>query len=368
MFMIKKSAALAFIVLFLVSVSATAEIKIKSLVKKKWTLVESGNFKIITDLSTKKARLTAEQLEKYRAFCALWLNVKPKENTDKMVVFMTQKSSTWRAMGLDETWVSLHTSREGIAPQMFVNVKGLFGTSFRKPNSGRAVVLNSLTQELFNSVGIDEQYPLWFRTGFAYYLATYTEPGDKIMLGSLDSYRERISSLLSHNNVIRFDTQKLLAQKKMLTQAGFNSKNKWLLDVNRFYMQSFFTVHYFYSNNELRKQMFAYLKAVIADEVEGGAANPTFTNDFKEFDNELRSYSSGTKLMARVMDRAEVEKLLTIPTQYDVSLIDDAQFFEYFAAAVLELGESSLSNHDKQAFLRAYKQRYLTSKDSESVL
>ncbi|MFT6100901.1 MAG: hypothetical protein ACJAYF_003462, partial [Arenicella sp.] len=65
----------------MLTTNALADVKIKLLAKKKWTLVESENFKIITDISAKKARLTTEQLEKYRAFCAFFLNAKPQQST-----------------------------------------------------------------------------------------------------------------------------------------------------------------------------------------------------------------------------------------------------------------------------------------------
>jgi len=57
--------------------NALADVKSKLLAKKKWTVVESENFKIITNISVEKARVATEQLEKYRTFCVFFLNTKP---------------------------------------------------------------------------------------------------------------------------------------------------------------------------------------------------------------------------------------------------------------------------------------------------
>lgn len=365
----KKIFLFAFVLLFLVTTNASAEVKIKSLAKKKWTLVESDNFRIITDLPSKKARLTAEQLEKFRAFATLWLNKKADENTSKMVLFMTDRSSTWASMGLNKDWVSLYASRTDIGTQMFVNVKGFFGRSFRKANSGRTVVLNTVTQDLFRNVGIGAAYPDWFKTGFAYYLATYTEPDEKIMLGSIEAYSGRIHSLMNQaGGIIRFDSEALFSRKKNIQRGAGQSRSQWLREANRFYMQSFFTIHYLYSDNKLRGQMFDYLNAVVSGATEADAMALVFSKSFKEFDRELRKYASGSRLSVRVMPKTEVEKLMALPSSYEVSRISEMQFFEYFAKAVLELGETSMSNQDKQSFLNAYKRRYPSKTNTTPML
>lgn len=361
----KKVILLAFALLFLVTANASAEVKIKSLAKKKWTLVESDNFRVITDLSPKKARLTTEQLEKFRAFAALWLNKKVDQNVSKMVLFITDRSSTWASMGLNKDWVSLYASRTGVDTQMFVNVKGFFGRSFRNANSGRAVVLNTVAQELFNNVGIGAEYPKWFKTGFAYYLATYTEPGKKIMLGSLEAYNNRLYSLMNQaGGVIRFDSEELFSRKKSIQLGPDKSRNQWLRESNRFYMQSFLMIHYLYSDNKLRGQMFDYLRVVVSGVSAADAMEQAFSKSFDELDKDLRKYAAGSRLSARVMLKTQVEELMTLPSSYEVSRIDDAQFFEFFAKAVLELGETGLSNQDKQSFLKAYQQRYLSVSNS----
>jgi hypothetical protein len=365
----KKSLMLTFAVLLLLSANVSAEIKLKSLAKKKWTLVESDNFEIITDLPAKKAKLTAEQLEKYRAFCALWLNITPNENTSKMVMFLTKKSSTWKAMGIDENWVSLYSHREGIAPQMFVNVKGLFGRSFQNSNSGRAVVLNAIANDMFSNAGLDNKFPLWFRTGFGFYLATYAEPGDKVVLGSIAAYEHRIYSVFNAGGgMASFDSQELMLRKKNDRRIDSRSNPQRLRDLNRFYMHSFLIIHYLHSSNELRKQMFTYLRLVVSGVREEEAVKEAFSKSFEELDKDLRKYAAGSRLTARVMQKQQIESLLTLPESYQVSAIDDAIFFEYYAKALLELSESSVSNKDKQAFLKDYKKRYLIDKNAETKL
>ncbi len=171
-------------VFYCAAFSATAQIKVKSLNKKKWVLVESENFSIYTDLSVKRATLTATQLENYRAFCNLFIGIKSKSNPSKLTLFVTDSSATWKSMGMQRELVSLYTSPSVQSAYLFTNINGFFGSSFREANGGRSVVLRSIASEIFHNVGLTS-YPYWFRTGLPFYLATYSEPKNSIMLGVL---------------------------------------------------------------------------------------------------------------------------------------------------------------------------------------
>lgn len=360
----------AFALSLMLTTNALADVKIKLLAKKKWTLVESENFKIITDISTKKARLTTEQLEKYRAFCAFFLNAKPQQSTGtkssdtKMILFMTDARRTWKGLGLPDEYVSVQLNRPGMPTRMFVDIKGFFGNSFRVANSGRSVVFNAIAQDSLNSAGIDERYPLWFRVGFAYYLATYTESSNRIVLGSLEAYTNRIRSILnSGGGVTSFDSESLFARTTFNQKASTGNSQQWLRQANRNYMHSFFTVHYLYADNTRREQLIDYLGAVISGQSQEQAFVAAFSMGYEELDKDLRQYVSGSSLFASAMDRQKVEALMALPVDesYKVSRIDDSEFFKYFAQAIIELDESTIPNQDKQSFLDAYKERYKPS-------
>ncbi|MFQ3245821.1 MAG: hypothetical protein ACI9SP_002469 [Arenicella sp.] len=375
----------AFALSLMLTTNALADVKIKLLAKKKWTLVESENFKIITDISAKKARLTTEQLEKYRAFCAFFLNAKPQQSTGtkstgtkstgtkstgtknsdtKMILFMTDARRTWKGLGLPEEFVSIQLNRPGMPTRMFVDIKGFFGNSFRVANSGRSVVFNAIAQDSLNSAGIDERYPLWFRVGFAYYLATYTETSNRIVLGSLEAYTNRISAILnSGGGVTSFNSESLFARTTFNQKTSTGNSRQWLRQANRNYMHSFFTVHYLYADNTRREQLIDYLRAVISGQSQEQVFVTAFSMDYTELDKDLRQYVSGSSLSARAMDRQKVEALMALPVDesYKVSRIDDSEFFKYFAQAIIELDESTIPNQDKQSFLDAYKERYKPS-------
>jgi hypothetical protein len=357
----KRAITVALLLSLLMASSAFAKVKIKSLAKKKWTVVESENFKIVTDVSVKKARLTAQQLEEYRAFCSFFLNIKAKNNDLKLILFMTDSRRTWRAMGLNDQYVSVQVHRAGTATRMFVDIKGFFGNNFKVANSGRAVVLNSVAQQLLSSAGLDQSYPHWFRSGYAYYLATYAKSSDQIVLGSVEAYRDRYSALFNQAGGLKsFDSKEIFSRKNFIQKAPGSNKNRYLRQVNRNYMESFFTVHYLYADSGRRQQMVNYLLAVVAGQSEDQAFTDAFSMSYKEFDKELRKYISGSNLSAIALDREKVRESMIIPTadSYSVSSIDDAEFFRQFAQAVIEMGEDFIPSKDKQSFLSDYKERY----------
>lgn len=298
--------------------------------------------------------MVAEQIEKYRAFCAFFLNTKPRQSVNaKMTLFITDTRRTWKAMGLAGDLVSVQLNRTGMPARIFVDIKGFFGNSFRVANSGRSVVLNSIAQESLTSAGINEDYPLWFRVGFAYYLATYTESSNRIVLGSVAAYSSRIRAILnSGGGVTSFDSQALFARTTMNQRSVTGADRKWVRKVNQIYMYSFFTVHYLYAESARRQQLVDYLRAVTSGQTQDQAFAAAFSMDYAEFDKNLRQYVSGSSLSAQAMDRQKVEELMALPADesYKVSRIDDSEFFKQFAQSVIELPDSAISNQDKQSF------------------
>jgi len=208
------------LVLFMSASAVLADpIKTKTISKKKWTLVTSDNFEIITDSRPANAILITEQLEKYREFCLLLLNIKSIKSDKKIKIYLTKNRATWTAMGLSKDLVSVHrTDNDGVVT-IFTNIKGFGKASLKKSNAGRSNVLNAIASSLFTLSGVSDNYPLWYRVGFAYYLASYSEPKDKIMLGDLKHLEGRLFSLLAPGRgVADFDTQSLFSRKNLSTK------------------------------------------------------------------------------------------------------------------------------------------------------
>ena len=341
---------------------AYADINMKSLAKKKWKRVETANFVIISDISAKKVRTTAEQLERFQAFSAFFLNIKVPEKSveQKALLYVTDKRATWKSFGLDKDLVSVFASNARGETVMFADVNGFFGGSFRKSNSGRAVLLKALALKLFSDAGLnDSNYPLWFRQGFAFYLASYSEPKNSILLGSVEPYKNRISSLFTRTGALAsFDTKNLFARKKRPEYIS-GSRASWLTRVNRFYMESFLTLHYLYADNDRRSKMVAYLKAIQAGQDQDDAFNSAFELSYTEFNSNIRSYLNGSSMLARSMDREQVMKLVELPDEFSSERIDDAQFFKLFAGSILGLSNNSIDNESKQKFFKDYTVNYL---------
>lgn len=353
-----------------VSITVSAEVKIKALAKKQWSEAETANYLLISDLPVKKVRIAAEQLERYRAFCKFFLNIKTErlERKNKTVLYLTEKRSTWRQMGLNENSVGIYNLGGAGRNRIFVDVKGLFGKSFGRDSKGRSSVLNALTKELFAEAGFRETFPAWFRTGFAYYLASYSEPKDTIMLGSVEPYKNRLSSIFnSAGAIISFNSKELFARKNAPKRLGL-SRNAWLKKVNRYYMQSFLTIHYLYADNDRRGQLVSYLRAIESGHTADKSFEDAFKLSYTQFDRDLRAYLTSSRLSARVMNRDQVLALMTIPSEFSSVTLDEASFFKQFVKDITELGEGSIPSSDKQKFIKEYKSTYPELLETDLVL
>jgi len=175
--------------------SLAEPVNIKSLSKSKWLRVTTDNFEIYTNTSSKKASLIALQLEKYRGFCALLLRLKATSSAKKTVLFLAKNRRTWKMLGLPKDLVAVYRNYPERPSYIYSNIEGFTGNSLRKGNPGRATVLNAIAFDLFDQMKMGMEFPLWFKRGFAHYLATYTETKNGIILGRLDAMQGRIYSV-----------------------------------------------------------------------------------------------------------------------------------------------------------------------------
>jgi len=352
---------------FLIGNVAIAEpIKHKKLIKKKWILVSSQNFEVVTDGKERTAVLITEQLEKFRAFSLLLLGKGvPKDETKgnkKSRLFLTKSRGTWRAMGLPKTVVSTWHVDADLGTVIFSDIDGFSTSSLKRPNVARSIVLQAVASSLFHQKGYRDFYPLWYRQGFTQYLASYSEPKNEIMLGSLDTIRGRLFSMLNVvGNLKQFDTKTLLSKKTIRNE--FRSKAVMLRDTNRFYMESFFLYHYMNSQPENRKKLAHYIRLTQFGGTPETALRKSFDLTFEELDDRMRSYMLGNNMYSRVFDRAQVEALLEIPAIETVTRLDTSDFLGRFARSILHLSDSE----DKNAFLREVKSLLNTPALEESL-
>lgn len=359
----KKSLLLIFGILLMLSASVSAEIKLKSLSKKKWTFVESENFQIVTDYSEAKATNIVSQLEQYRAFCLFYLNRMTSEiSSGKLTIFLTDRKPTWSAMGMPKDAISFYSALPNQPSYLFAFSEKFLGSDFSNLSSGRTVVLNAITQDLFDRLGLD--YPVWFQKGFALYLSTYTEHRGKIELGNIKPYVNRFATALKFNGTSAwFDTENIFKRNKetKIREQGV-SRTQWLRDENRFYMQSLITVHYLYADDERISNLYDYLDAVLNGVDQDVALQDSFDLTYKKLDSALLRYQKGIKTI-RTLVLEDVMAEIKIPTAIESKPLANKFFFKLFGHAVLTLDSDFMSNETKQNFLNSYHKNYTQHAD-----
>jgi len=261
-------------------------------------------------------------------------------------------------MGISKDRVSIFR-RSLDSSTMFVNVNGFFGSSFKNPNAGRAVVLNAITHDLFSQVGMDTKYPLWFRTGFAYYLASYSEPKNNIMLGDVTAYSARLSSMLSRSGrVKKFDASMVFSRKKDIEKTSGTSRGTWLRNTNNFYMSSFLVVHYLYADDSRRRKLVTLLEKLIDGESHESAFESAFLTSYAQFDDEMHQYITARSLNARVWNRDAIKERLNLNSEYQVSQLESIDFFRKFARSINDFDGQTFPQEIKSKLVKDLKIAY----------
>ena len=115
-----------------VPVVSSEPVKHKSLDRKRWTLTESPNFEVVSDAQPKQVLKVIDQLERFRAFSALLMQVESSATGDKNRLIITKSRGTWRALGLPSNLASYTMTYQDKGAVIFADMNGFTGDSLKK--------------------------------------------------------------------------------------------------------------------------------------------------------------------------------------------------------------------------------------------
>jgi hypothetical protein len=332
--------------------------------KQKWHQLETEHYSIFANLRPKGLEDAGRQLEKYRAFSRLFLVTDPSgaARGAKTRLFLTNSDKTWKSLGLPKTTVSVYQTIPGVGAIIFARTNGFFGSQgLKRPNEGRAILLSAIASEMLASEGLTKTLPSWFITGFSFYLATYSEPKEGIMLGDPTAHRNRIYGLTNRlGHMGGLDTAELFrpAFKPNNDPSGSTSRRKKIKNSNSFYMRSFVAVHYFYADKDRRAQMFDYLAKIETGEDYTNAFEEVFEYGFEELDKRLFKYITSRHMLARVYAYEAIEPLLDVPEQSKLNPISSKEFFKKLLPTFSIMSDTLFAPEDKKALLVKIKEKY----------
>lgn len=337
-------------------VASSGPVKYKTLDKKRWTLTESPNFRIVSDVKPKKVRKVIEELERFRAFSELLMGIKVSTTKEKSLLTLTKNRMTWKALGLPNSAVSYTWAHAQQGTQIFADVNGLSSTSLEQINSGRATIFHALAFQLFQEASVYQRVPFWYSQGFARYLSGYNESKDVVAIGGLDAMRGRLRILFSANGHFKpvniIDVMSRKSYKQKVTGEELSRQKRM-----RFDAQAFVIVHYFYADDARRKQLSDFIGTMKSGKSTETRMVEAFGQTPEELSSEITKYAiSGTKAIA--YNRDQIESILKLPTdeKYQQSSLSPQAFWPIVYPAIINLSDEVLPYKHKKALYETVKQ------------
>lgn len=335
------------------------EVNVKKLGKAKWKRVESTNFSVLSDASSKQIVLMLEELEGFNYFMSQVLGYQQKALEQKVPVILSKNSSSFSAMGVPSGYLGVFRRNGGST--IFARADKFRSSSKASLNWGRSTILHELVHLLNdnNSMGIAS--PPWFNEGVAEYFATFQLKKEKVILGDMGLLKHRFLSMrtLSGSSYESVDTESLFKTPQTDLGIADQRSKKQKRFVDKFYARSVGVVHYLFADKDRRVATYKYLKLIDKGYSVDEAFNYVFDMTFDELDTQVDDYLAGRHVYARVFPRGEngieFPKVVTKPveTSQHENLVFLYQQISLFSDTFLGEGNREKMNNDFESLYPA---------------
>jgi len=273
--------ALAALTLLLPLAHANAS-DINDLVGKNWILVESPNFRVVTEQPAEVARQMIIDLENLR-YISNRVRDAESLNGPPLTIVAVGKPS-YAILGLSDRKAGMFKiSRLGYAAVARIEN---YVISAEQSGFSRATILHEYHHFLMHFAPETIAYPLWYDEGMAEYWSTLVIRDGYAWFGHPVQGSFRETWLVDRIGRINVDTEWLFNMRhdtleKSTVESGTGP---------RFYAQSQYVIHYFNSSPELRQQLAHYLRLHNMGLSEDLAVRLAFKRSYSDLDGDLRLY------------------------------------------------------------------------------
>ncbi len=327
----RKALTLGVLASIFLSISAIAEeIKIDTLLKKKWVEARSEHFILVTDIKPKHAESLVKSLEEYRVFIHHFTRTPPLTDVEPLFILAPSKSSSFKALNLPENWAGVMV--KGLDSAFAIaNLTG-FRASARNPGQGNHVLMHEYVHYAMRNSISPKVYPFWYSEGIAEYLATYRVKKGALSVGSINELQYRFYELLnpSRTRYGNIDLESLFKAQDVRTnwddEDDRGARRDGIKNTRLMYARSVATLHYLYSSYETESQLNSYIDLINTGLPVDTAFQLAFNTSYDALEKDITSYLNGGKLYGRTYTPGEewpqIDALVSIRELSDAEILD----------------------------------------------
>ena len=259
-----------------------AAITPEKIAKQTWHRVSTPNFELITDISKSNAVELAERVEKFRQFVGIISSMDPEIKFRPVTIFATKRKKNYELFTNQSDWLKKTTGFFSDTLPATYAVINLKGQHLARHN------LHTYYHEYVHylaATSISYDLPFWFSEGYADYLASIEFVGKK----KINYAKPLIHHLEYINNSRWIPISEILAERR--GQHGNINR------IRKTYAQGYYLTHYFYADNQRRKNLFKFLNLRNAGTELELAAQQAFGMTLDELNTAVKSYVDSPREM-----------------------------------------------------------------------
>jgi hypothetical protein len=300
------------------------------LVDKNWIEIDSPNFRVVTEQPEDVARQMIVDLENLRYISNKVRGAQSLDGPPLTIVAMGKDS--FATLGLPKNMAGVFTlSRGGYAALAKIDH---YARTSDESDFSRATILHEYHHFLMHYSPETTSYPTWYDEGMSEYWSSLVIQDGMAWFGHPVEHSGREALLYDLSGSIRFDTKWLFSSPKL----KFDETRSSNFETGRFYAQSNYTIHYFNSSPELRRQLAHYLRLHNMGLSQDQAVRIAFKKTYTELDSDLRTY---VKRRVTVRGFSTGKDGLDLPqVQIKVAKLDHAATYAVLADVVPRFGRA----------------------------
>lgn len=273
---------IALILVGMISTPANAAMSPEKAAKQTWHRITTPNFVLITDISESNALELAEQIDRFRQFIAIVTSANDELQIRPITIFATKRGSSFDFFSNEKNSLrKMSGFFSDTLPATYAVVK----------LRGRHLARNNLQMYYHEYVhylaatSTSYDLPYWFSEGFAEFLASIEFIGENKV-----NYGKPIQHHLQYIHNSRWvPVAEILAERR--------GEHKDLKRIRKTYSQGYYLTHYFYADDQRRKNLLEFINLRNDGMELEEAAERALGMSLDALNDEVRQYVNAPKKM-----------------------------------------------------------------------
>lgn len=333
---------------FFVCAYSGERLNLKKISKGNWTLAESQNFTVMTDLDTKSVISLVLDLERFAYYIPLIEGWNIKKNIPKVSILAIANEEKFSLLGASEKISGIYShSPSGTFSIALIKDYNENELSF---SLGRETLLHEYTHHLAAHRQAHTRLPLWYEEGLASYLSGIKYSDQHAWLGTLTLIDyQKITDSVGRDKERGMQIEDVMELDSIFSQIDQLTPEQ----VSSFYNKSSAIVHYLKSSHDKKMKTKMFLRTIKNKQNQALAFNKSFSITYSDLQNQSHQYLDKNQGIVQRINIGNIKELNEF--NYSLSKTDKNHAERFIVKLLINMRLLDLSKNEN--ILRTLKQK-----------